>query len=398
MDSGKELLNNLMGNPFSKTALVHQYLSMPLSSEQAETLMDLLQRYLSVIAEPSTMTLYLADGKNGSTKFRRYAKLFLRGKNIDIDPFPDNGEIRGLARQAVDNNSILLLKNGKLFSLNRTSDFPEVRKTIALDGGEDRLLIPLMSSSAMKGFEKTLGLLDITGSNLLLGGHFFEAETNTLFTANLFSNMLYSHIIAQLDPMTMLQNRGTFDKKSVGLAEMFLECKQNTAIMLADLDGLKDINDTHGHIAGDNAIMHTSALLLSTSKNPDIKGGNGITSRYGGDEKVLMIPNADLEHGVKTAEKFVLMLRNAEVVTPSGKRIRVTVSVGVADFKTTYRILAGGIRVDGIDTTSKITPITLRDTALHLADKSMYGIKKDKKNGIGAVKIGKNGVEYSRVM
>jgi len=90
------------------------------------------------------------------------------------------------------------------------------------------------------------------------------------------------------------------------------------AIVLADLDGLKKINDTHGHLVGTEAICRLANILRIHCRAVDIAG------RYGGDEFVLVLPEADSQAAQRVANRI------AERLSTDGDEPPVTVSTGIA--------------------------------------------------------------------
>jgi diguanylate cyclase (GGDEF)-like protein len=90
------------------------------------------------------------------------------------------------------------------------------------------------------------------------------------------------------------------------------------------MDNLKEINDVHGHLAGDMAVQIVAATLRSTLRSVDIAG------RYGGDEFLIIIPQTSLDGARSIAEKVQAAMRKSEVQLTGGVVLRVTVSMGLA--------------------------------------------------------------------
>jgi diguanylate cyclase (GGDEF)-like protein len=104
--------------------------------------------------------------------------------------------------------------------------------------------------------------------------------------------------IAVTDELTKLYNRRGFlfvGSQAYALAK---RQKKRTAVLFADLDGLKAINDKHGHERGDDAIREFGALLKATLRTTDV------TARLGGDEFVALLYDVDDAH-VASAERRV---------------------------------------------------------------------------------------------
>jgi diguanylate cyclase (GGDEF)-like protein len=76
------------------------------------------------------------------------------------------------------------------------------------------------------------------------------------------------------------------------------------AVILLDLDGLKKINDMHGHLVGSRALCRLAEILRLHSREIDT------AARYGGDEFILVLPETDLSEGHQVAQRITERLRN----------------------------------------------------------------------------------------
>ncbi len=97
------------------------------------------------------------------------------------------------------------------------------------------------------------------------------------------------------------------------------------ALLMVDLDGFKDINDTNGHLAGDQYLKDIAAIIRSQLRGADA------ACRYGGDEFCLLLPETDLEGAQSIAERIRQAVA-AHIVGVDGLALRTTVSIGVAVF------------------------------------------------------------------
>jgi diguanylate cyclase (GGDEF)-like protein len=96
--------------------------------------------------------------------------------------------------------------------------------------------------------------------------------------------------------------------------------KQPVAVMLIDLDHFKRINDTYGHLVGDQVLSAVADCVKSDLREYDMVG------RFGGEEFVLLLDNADLYAAVTTATRLRQHISDLSV----GDGVRVTASIGVA--------------------------------------------------------------------
>ncbi|OHD32655.1 MAG: hypothetical protein A2Y31_09950 [Spirochaetes bacterium GWC2_52_13] len=128
---------------------------------------------------------------------------------------------------------------------------------------------------------------------------------------------------SRLDHLTRISNRMELDQKL--LAE-FASCKRNGgtfSILMIDLDNFKDINDTYGHIAGDETLIHFTKVVNALKRPTDIFG------RWGGDEFLLVLPKTSGTEGVSIGNR----LRSRIAGSDEFPSFMVTVSVGVAELK-----------------------------------------------------------------
>ncbi len=126
------------------------------------------------------------------------------------------------------------------------------------------------------------------------------------------------------DDLTGLYNRRGF----VALAEQQLRMARRKEIRLlvafADVDGLKAINDTHGHVVGSEAIVEAASVLRETFRDSDI------LARFGGDEFVILMPETEAETFIAPAER---LRRNLAAFNENGSRpYRLSISVGAAAY------------------------------------------------------------------
>lgn len=131
------------------------------------------------------------------------------------------------------------------------------------------------------------------------------------------------HAQATEDALTGLFNRRYFQQVA---EQELLRCRRSggsVALLLMDIDFFKHINDTQGHDAGDQVLVSVGRLLKKASREIDT------LARWGGEEFVLLMPDADAEAARGAAERLRLAVQEMPMRTPSGKEIRCTLSFGV---------------------------------------------------------------------
>jgi diguanylate cyclase (GGDEF)-like protein len=95
------------------------------------------------------------------------------------------------------------------------------------------------------------------------------------------------------------------------------------SIMMMDIDGFKDINDSHGHLTGDAVLAAVGSTLVRLLRQSDIR------CRYGGDEFLIILPDTKLPAALDVAETLRRAIQAIEVTSPRGV-VTVTPSIGVA--------------------------------------------------------------------
>lgn len=133
--------------------------------------------------------------------------------------------------------------------------------------------------------------------------------------------------LAQTDALTQLLNRRALTERITAEMERALRYDSSMALLMIDLDHFKRINDTYGHLVGDDVLRDVAALLTETIRTSDM------VARYGGEEFLVLLPETD-DAG---AEMFAERIREAIEQHQFGGRadqpaLKLTTSVGVATF------------------------------------------------------------------
>ena len=133
-------------------------------------------------------------------------------------------------------------------------------------------------------------------------------------------------VLSETDGLTGLINRRLFDRIGHGDPE-FDEMSPDVSVIMMDLDRFKGINDTYGHLAGDQVLKHAAAIVQRVCRRSDL------AARYGGEEISIIVFEPDEWVAMNVAERIRAELEAKPVITPDGRRISVTASFGVAHGK-----------------------------------------------------------------
>lgn len=127
-----------------------------------------------------------------------------------------------------------------------------------------------------------------------------------------------------LDALTGIRNRRYFDRKYQAEVRRSRREQSCLTVAMIDIDHFKQLNDTYGHLVGDECIRAVAEVLRAQLRRPadDV-------CRYGGEEFAMLMPNTDIEGACMLLESIREKLQGMAIPTPAGE-IRLTISIGVA--------------------------------------------------------------------
>ncbi|HOJ11813.1 MAG TPA: GGDEF domain-containing protein [Clostridiales bacterium] len=156
----------------------------------------------------------------------------------------------------------------------------------------------------------------------------------------------------QIDALTGLFNRRCFNEK---LYKM--KSRGSTCLILIDIDNFKNINDTYGHLMGDQVLQQLAQILQNSTRKKDI------IARWGGEEFAIILPETSIEDAYMIGNRIRTKVENY-IFSYEEVICNITVSIGIA----------------AANTSKDIDP----DQFLKITDEALYDAKK-KKNNISAV-------------
>jgi len=180
----------------------------------------------------------------------------------------------------------------------------------------------------------------------------YFSEASPVIESKRLTEMLHASTLK--DPLTGLYNRRFLDQFTVRLVASAERSKKNIALLMCDIDFFKETNDTYGHKTGDAVLIGTANILTKLVRPTDF------VIRYGGEEFLIILPEADEEKALDVAER-IRRAQEENVFSAESARFSKTLSIGLA-----------------------IYPVgsATFDESIHFADTALYAAKKSGRNRV----------------
>jgi len=234
------------------------------------------------------------------------------GQNLftQFDSIPENW-----FRHKVE--SVFLLKNRALTTWEQRPFLFKFKNYRPITGTAEFMyqnitLLPLVSAD---GSVSHIGVIIYDVTDMAVGKCQLEKANNRLRS------------LSRTDMLTELNNRGYWEECLIKEFCRVHRTKEPCTLALFDIDHFKNVNDTYGHQAGDEVIRTTARLLRESMRATDIAG------RYGGEEFTVILINTATEGAEIFAERLRKKIENQTVIH-DGKKIRYTISLGLAECST----------------------------------------------------------------
>ncbi len=176
------------------------------------------------------------------------------------------------------------------------------------------------------GFQAIGAWLFIAGAILRLELHIVPSPTRLQLQATVDEQRRLvdeAQSLAGQDELTGLARRWRFEEELAQQAALSRRHDVSSALVLIDVDGLKHVNDTFGHPAGDRVLMHVADAIRAQLRATDI------AARIGGDEFALLLPATDSGQAQAVAQRLIASLQT----TPLDERLPTSVSAGIAEIR-----------------------------------------------------------------
>ncbi len=216
------------------------------------------------------------------------------------------------------------------------------------------MCIPLRSRGRIIGVlelvNREKGVFTLEDQNLIL--ELLEPASIAIENALLFRK---AEELSITDDLTRLHNSRYLNLFLQNEVERSRRYGNQVSLIFLDLDGFKNVNDQHGHLAGSRALVEVGEVLRRTVRAIDV------VSRFGGDEFTVILPQTGVEGATTIAERIRARIQEAVFLQEVGLAVRITASLGVATFPT-----------HGEN----------KDDLIGQADRAMYLVKAKNKNAV----------------
>ena len=190
---------------------------------------------------------------------------------------------------------------------------------------------------------------------------FMLGAVSQFFISSLFVLMLSYKLnrslesIATIDSLTGVLNRRGLEDASIKMQDICKRINLSMAVLLIDIDYFKKVNDTYGHLVGDDVLRHIAKTISGILRSSDVLG------RYGGEEFCAFLPNTTESDALGLAERIRAGIEASPLQLGLAVTLKTTVSIGVADS------VRAGYDFKGL---------------LATADSAMYGAKNGGRNRV----------------
>jgi diguanylate cyclase (GGDEF)-like protein len=151
------------------------------------------------------------------------------------------------------------------------------------------------------------------------------AYITTMFSADIRYGLHRAKLLSETDELTGIYNMRGFAVIATRLFAQAQRYDRPASVLMVDSDNLKQVNDAHGHEAGNRMLRHVVKAMQAQLRFTDV------AARYGGDEFVVMLPDTPMRGALEVAERMRRAIEEAHFAA-ADNRLPCTVSIGAACF------------------------------------------------------------------
>lgn len=179
------------------------------------------------------------------------------------------------------------------------------------------IVLSVLLTLALLGDQMTAGMLRVS----ILAPLLIAPPVSLLAASRMLEihrlNQQLEHLLAH-DQMTNLLSRSHFMRRMGEMNGTF-----RGSVLMLDIDLFKQVNDTYGHLVGDEVIRRVAKVIEEHVQQ------DGMAARYGGEEFVVCLPRHDLDDAMRRAEEIRQAVENQTMTVSTGKDLKCTISIGL---------------------------------------------------------------------
>jgi two-component system, cell cycle response regulator len=195
----------------------------------------------------------------------------------------------------------------------------------ALKADLDLCMIPVLFLSGSVSPEDKIKGLDLGGVDYVtkpFDAYELQARVRAALRTKNLQDLLIEH--AHIDPLTGLPNRRALMERLKQEWNRMQRHSQPFSFIMADIDHFKNVNDTFGHIVGDQLLKEIAKVFAQQCRNIDLP------ARYGGEEFAILVPAQTAENAMRLAERCRKEIEKVNI-SAKGETVHATVSFGIAE-------------------------------------------------------------------
>jgi len=296
-------------------------LSREINSLDLDRIVHVCIADLPALLDAERASVYLYDAAEDHLILQGQSSAAPLAKRVDLKESP-----RSPMALAVRRGELLLI--GEFQEFEQQKDLVLQREFPSQYATRSCIIVPL------KGGGRVRGVLNLADKR---GGGRFDKEIDLpvveqiaeLIGASIYNVELYQEMErrAKTDPLTGLANRRAVEEALAREMDRSRRHGDPLAVLMIDVDHLKQINDQHGHDAGDDVLRHLAAIIAETVRSVDVPG------RWtGGDEFLIVLPDTSEVQARRLAARLMERVGQRPVVR-DGVSLAASLSVGVAEYK-----------------------------------------------------------------
>jgi len=304
------------------------YINIDTTHGEIRLLYNITQEFLAAITQEETVKVVTRDVAHGLERLLAFDECLIFELNEAANEYL-------LAYSSLDRELPPVVSGkgllGQVISSGQGQIVNAVLPTSSLTGADEDwperttfLIMPLMAQHL------TVGLLvlarhqkNFNAENFRLMGILAAQAAAVLRNAQLYEQTLRR---AEIDPKTRLMHSQIFQERTQRELARSQQDGRVSALLLADIDDFRVINNTYGHQAGDEVLIAVAQILAHAVGKQDL------VARYGGEEFVILLSRADGAEARAVAEGIRSAVEASTFVTQEGDEVCFTISIGVALF------------------------------------------------------------------